>query len=298
MPETKDESRAALIAGLGCYTIWGLLPLWLYALHGRGVGALEVTAQRAFWAVLWAGALVLVAGKGPELARVLRDRKALGLLLASSLLIGANWLIYVAAVSSGRTLEASLGYYINPLLNMAAGAMFFRERIGRFGQAAIALAVAGVALQTIAVGHPPYVSLALATTFCAYGLIRKQVAADAQTGLFVETAILALPGLAFVLWLETRGLGHFRLDAPTTLLILCAGPLTVVPLALFSWAARRMPLVWLGFIQFIAPTLAFVIGVAAGEAFTPLRAAAFGFIWAGVAVFAFGAWRRMRWLAA
>lgn len=178
----KDESRAALLAGIGCYTLWGVLPLWMYALKGAGVGPWEITAQRAVWAVLWALGLVLVARKLPELRRVLSEPRTLALLLASALLIGANWLIYVIAVTSGRTLEASLGYYINPLMNMAAGALFFRERIDRFGYAAIALAVVGVVFQTVAVGHPPVMSLALALTFCAYGLIRKQVTADAQQG--------------------------------------------------------------------------------------------------------------------
>lgn len=294
----KDESRAALLAGIGCYTLWGVLPLWMYALKGAGVGPWEITAQRAVWAVLWALGLVLVARKLPELRRVLSEPRTLALLLASALLIGANWLIYVIAVTSGRTLEASLGYYINPLMNMAAGALFFRERIDRFGYAAIALAVVGVVFQTVAVGHPPVMSLALALTFCAYGLIRKQVTADAQTGLFVETAILALPGLAWVWWLQSRGEGHFGADLSTNLLLLAAGPLTVAPLALFAWAARRMPLVWLGFVQFIAPTLAFAVGVWAGELFTPLRAVSFAFIWVGVAVFAFGAWRRSRRVAA
>ncbi|MDP1631063.1 MAG: EamA family transporter RarD [Caulobacter sp.] len=298
MPPVKDEGRAALIASVGCYSLWGLLPLWMYALKAHGVGPMEITAERAVWAVLWAGGLVLVAGKRQELAAVLRQPKTLALLLLSALLIGANWLVYVLAVNSGRTLDASLGYYINPLMNMAAGAIFFRERIDRFGFAAIAMAAVGVIIQTAVVGHPPFASLALALTFCAYGLIRKQVAADAQTGLFVETAILTLPGLAFVVWLETRGMGHLRIDPATTLLILCSGPLTVAPLALFAWAARRMPLVWLGFIQFIAPTLQFIVGVAAGEAFTPLRGLAFAFIWVGVAIFAYGAWRRTRRLPA
>jgi chloramphenicol-sensitive protein RarD len=294
LPDVKDESRAALLAGIGCYSIWGLLPLWMYALRDAGVGAVEITAQRAVWAVLWAAALVLVARKLPELGRVVREPRTLGLLLLSAGLIGANWLIYVIAVNSGRTLEASLGYYINPLMNMAAGAIFFRERIDRFGYAAIALAAAGVVAQTFAVGHPPVMSLALAVTFCAYGLIRKQVTADAQTGLFVETAILAVPGLIWVAVLQSGGQGHLGAGAWPTLLLLAAGPLTVAPLALFSWAARRMPLVWLGFVQFIAPTLAFFVGVWSGEAFTPLRALAFGFIWVGVAVFAFGAWVRHR----
>lgn len=297
MPPARDEGRAALIAGLGCYTIWGLFPIYMHALGSAGVSPLEITAQRTAWALLWAAGLVLLARKGTELGRVLREPRTLGLLLASSLLIGVNWLLYVIAVNSGRTLEASLGYYINPLMNMAAGALFFRERIDKFGLTAIALAAVGVAVQTAAVGHPPLLSIGLAISFCGYGLIRKQVRADAQTGLLVETAILGLPALAYVIWLQRQGLGHFGADAWTTILLLCAGPLTVAPLVLFSWAARRLPLVALGFLQFIAPTLQFFVGVASGEAFTPLKAAAFAFIWLGVGVFAFGAWRRTRRLA-
>lgn len=297
MPPERDEGRAALIAGLGCYTIWGLFPIYMYALGHAGVQPLEITAQRTSWALLWAAGLVLAAKKGPELRQVLREPRTLGLLLGSSLLIGINWLLYVIAVTSGRTLEASLGYYINPLMNMAAGALFFRERIDRFGLTAIALAAIGVAVQTAAVGHPPLLSLGLAISFCGYGLIRKQVRADAQTGLFIETAILTVPALAYVVWLQRQGLGHFGADGWTTFLLLCSGPLTVAPLALFSWAARRLPLVWLGFLQFIAPTLQFFLGVAVGEAFTPLKAAAFAFIWIGAGVFAFGAWRATRRLA-
>ena len=179
MPPAKDEGRSALIAALGCYTIWGLFPIYMHALGAAGVSPLEITAERTAWALVWAGALVLVARKGDELRQVLREPRTLGLLLASALLIGVNWLTYVIAVNSGRTLEASLGYYINPLLNMAAGALFFRERIDRFGLAAIAFAAIGVAVQTAAVGHPPVLSLILAVSFCGYGLIRKQVRADA-----------------------------------------------------------------------------------------------------------------------
>ncbi len=294
MTEVKDESRAAVLAGAACYTLWGILPLWMYALKHAGVEPMEITAQRAVWAVVWAALLVVVARKLPELRQVVRNPKTMGLLLLSALLIGANWLIYVIAVNSGRTLEASLGYYINPLMNMAAGALFFRERIDRFGFVAIGLAAVGVAVQTVAVGHPPILSIGLALTFCAYGLIRKMVAADAQTGLFVEAAVLTLPALAYVIWLQNQGMGHFGQDGPTTLLLLVAGPLTVAPLALFAWAARRMPLVWLGFLQFIAPTLQFLVGVWSGEAFTALKAVAFAFIWIGAGVFALGAWRRTR----
>lgn len=297
MQPAKDEGRAALLSAFGCYTIWGLFPIYMHALGHAGVSPVEITAERAAWAVLWAAGLVLIARKQGELTQILREPRTVGLLFGSAILISINWLLYVVAVNSGRTLEASLGYYINPLLNMAAGALFFRDRIDRFGATAIGLAALGVAVQTAAVGHPPLLSLGLALSFCGYGLIRKQVRADAQTGLLVETAILAVPATLYVFWLQRQGLGHFGSSPSTTALLLLSGPLTIAPLALFSWAARRISLVWLGFIQFISPTLQFFVGIASGEAFTPMRAVAFSFIWLGVAVFAFGAWRRTRRLA-
>jgi chloramphenicol-sensitive protein RarD len=162
------------------------------------------------------------------------------------------------------------------------------------GKIAIVLATIGVGVQTIALGHLPLISLGLGISFCAYGVIRKQVKADAQTGLFFECAYLSLPGLAYVLWLQSTGAGHFLGGWNIALLLLAAGPATVAPLALFAWSARRLSLTALGFLQFVAPTLQFFVGLALGEAFTPLRALSFAFIWAGVAVFAWGAWQASR----
>ena len=144
----------------------------------------------------------------------------------------------------------------------------------------------------------PIISLGVALSFCLYAILKKQVKADAQTGLFIECVYLAIPGLLYVLHLQATGVGHFGTAVPVTTLLMIAGPATVVPLVLFAWSARRMPLSAMGFLQFIAPTIQFAIGVALGEAFTPLRALSFGFIWAGVAVFAYGAWKRTRVIAA
>jgi chloramphenicol-sensitive protein RarD len=151
-----------------------------------------------------------------------------------------------------------------------------------------------VAVQTLALGHLPLISLGLAVSFCAYGVLRKQVRAEAQTGLLIECLYMALPGLAYVLWLQQQGGGHFLAGPSHTLLLLVAGPATVVPMVLFAWAARRLSLTALGFLQFTAPTLQFCVGLWLGESFTPMRALSFGFIWAGVAVFAYGAWRASR----
>ena len=289
-------ARGAVIAGVACYTLWGVLPLYLHAVAAAGPAPLEVIAHRALWSVPWAGLLALWAGQSRHCLAVLRTPRTLGLLTASALLIAGNWTLYVWAVAHGRILEGSLGYYINPLMNMAAGALLFRERLDWVGWSAIGLAAVGVAAQTVALGHPPYVSLVLALTFTGYGLIRKQVAAEAQTGLFVECLVLAPLALGYILWLGQSGAGHFLAGPSPTILLLLAGPVTVVPLMLFAWAARRLPLSTIGFLQFIGPTLQFFIGVEGGESLTLLRAASFGFIWAGVAVFAFGAWRKTRGL--
>ena len=293
-PSASGPARGAVVAGVACYTLWGVLPLYLHAVAAAGPAPLEIIAHRALWSVPWAGLLVLLARQGRHALEVLKTPRTVALLALSALLIALNWTLYVWAVAQGRILEGSLGYYINPLMNMAAGAILFRERLDWVGWSAIALAALGVGVQTLALGHPPYISLILALTFTAYGLIRKQVSADAQTGLFVECLVLAAPTLAYIIWLERTGAGHFLVGVKPALLLLLAGPVTVVPLMLFAWAARRLPLSTIGFLQFIGPTMQFIIGVAGGESLTPLRAASFGFIWAGVAVFAIGAWRKTR----
>ncbi|HEX8231941.1 MAG TPA: EamA family transporter RarD [Caulobacteraceae bacterium] len=285
------EPRAAVLAGLFCYFTWGLVPLLMKALAGAGAGAWETTAHRCFWSVFLAAGLVWLSRQGGELGRVLRDARTLGWLFLSALLIGINWTLFTWASQNHHNLDASLGYYLNPLINMAAGALLFRERISRAGWVAVALAAAGVVLQGVALGRLPLVSLTLALSFGAYGIIRKRVRADAQSGLLVECLVLAGPALVYILWLQGRGGGHFG-DPLTAALLLLAALLTVIPLASFSWAARRMPLSTLGFLQFIAPTMQFAIGAAFGETLTPLRLMSFGVIWAGVAVFVWSLWAR------
>ena len=288
------ESRLALGAGLGCYLIWGIVPLVFQAMGKLGVSSWEILANRTVWAVPMALVFVLVAKQGREVLALLKTPRTMAWLTFSAALIAANWSIYIWAVNSGRVLETSLGYYINPLLAMAAGALIFNERIDRLGAVAIALAAVGVTVQAIAIGGLPLVSLALAFSFGGYGIVRKRVTASAQAGLLIECLLLVGPGLAYVLWLQRAGLGHLGATLPATAWLLACGPSTAVPLVLFSWAARRIPLSTLGFLQFIGPTIAFVIGVVQGESFTPLRAASFVFIWGGAAVFAFAAWRRSR----
>jgi chloramphenicol-sensitive protein RarD len=295
-PEPDGTARRALAAGFFCYLIWGWVPLYFQALGRAGVDPYELLAQRTAWGVLASLALVLAARQWPQVVALAKDPRTLGWLLLSSLLIAGNWLVYIIAVNNGRVLEGALGYYINPLINMAAGALLFRERINRIGLVSIALASVGVILQAVALGRLPLTPLALAFSFAAYGVVRKQINAEAQTGLFIECLFLGVPGALYALWLQAHGGGHFG-NLTTALLLVGSGIVTVTPLALFSWAARRMPLSTMGFLQFLGPTIGFFIGVAQGEAFTPMRAASFACIWAAALMFAYGAWRATRTVA-
>jgi chloramphenicol-sensitive protein RarD len=296
--DDAKTNSTALAAGIACYLIWGFVPLVFQAIGRQGVGSWEILAHRTLWAAPTAFVFVLMARQGRQAAGVLRNPRALGWLVVSTALIAANWSVYIWSVNSGRVLESSLGYYITPLINMAAGALIFRERIDRIGGVAIGLAGLGVAVQTAALGHLPLVSLTLAFSFGFYGVVRKQMTTDAQTGLFFECLLLSIPGLAYVLWLEGQGANHFTASGVTAAWLVASGPITAIPLLLFAWAARRIPLSLMGFLQFLAPSIAFFIGVAQGEPFTPLRALSFAFIWGGAAVFTYGAWRRSRMVAA
>ncbi|THD52694.1 EamA family transporter RarD [Phenylobacterium sp.] len=288
------ESRLALTAGIVCYLIWGIIPLVFQVMGRLGMSPLEILANRTVWAVPMALIFVLAARQGPEVLAAFRNPRSLAWLALSAVLICANWSIYIWAVNSGRVLETALGYYINPLIGMAAGALIFNEKIDRLGYVAIALAAIGVVVQAVAVGGLPAVSLALALSFGGYGIVRKRVAVSAQAGLLVECLLLAGPGLAYVLFLQKMGAGHLTASLPSTLWLLSCGPFTAVPLVLFSWAARRIPLSSLGFLQFLGPTTGFAIGFMEGEAFTPLRGLSFLFIWGGAVVFAYAAWKRSR----
>lgn len=294
MTAPADEGRRALIAGVLCYVVWGLTPALFIFIGRAGASPLDILAHRTVWSAPWAGLLVLMSGRVRQVATVIAHPRRLALLALSAVAIVANWGLFVWAVNNGHNIEAALSYFITPLLNMAAGALFFRERIGRFGQAAIALASLGVALDAVSLGHLPLLSLAIAVIFWIYGLIRKQIAVEADVGLFVECLLMCLPGLGLAVWQHQAGGDIFTRSAPDALLMMATGPATVIPLVLFAWSARRLPLSTLGFLQFIAPTFGFLIGLATGERLSPLGVAAFGFVFAGCGVFMFGAWRAAR----
>ena len=297
MSTTHDESdaRRGFTAAFAAFLTWGLLPLFIGLL--KAAGAIEIMAHRVVWACLFVFGYLALRGELGKVATVLRDAATLRRLAASAVLISANWLLYVWAVTAGHVVEASLGYYINPLFNVLAGSVFFGEKINRPGYIAIGLATVGVVVQGLALGEFPWVALLLASSFCAYGVVRKRASADAQTGMLVECLVLLVPAISYVVFLEHTTGGVFARHLDASLVLILCGPATVLPLVAFAFAARRLPLTVMGFMQFIAPTLQFIVGLQSGEHMTPLRAVSFAFIWGGAAVFAFGAWRRSRMVA-
>lgn len=277
--------RRALAAAVSAYLFWGLMPLLFRAGEAAGSAALETVAWRIAAATPLAFALVVATGRLPALRALFAQPRNLLPLALSAALVAVNWTVYVSAVDAGHTLDASLGYYILPLINLAAGAWLFGERLDAPRWAAAALAAVGVALQAAALGGVPWISLTLAVSFAGYGIVRKRAAADAQTGLFVECALLLAPALGYIAWLSAHGHASFGSSPAATVILLLGGPATALPLFLFAVGARGLPLTLVGFLQFLSPTLQFALGLEGGERLSPLGLVAFGFIWAGVAVF-------------
>lgn len=275
------ETRTGLIAGLGAYLMWGLLPLYLKLLSG--IPAADVLANRILWSLLLIGAIMLATGGLPRLRAVMATPRLLLLLLASAMLIAINWLIYTWAILNGHVLDTSLGYFINPLISIVFGVVLLGERLAPVQWLAVALAGLGVAIIAIANGALPLISLGVALSFALYGLVRKYAAVDAVTGLLVETVILAPIALA---WLLTRPEGLLGRPLATEALLIAGGALTAVPLLLFGVATRWLKLSTIGLMQYIAPTMVFLLAVFLfGEVLTTARLLAFGCIWTGLALY-------------
>ncbi|MEO0982665.1 MAG: EamA family transporter RarD [Pseudomonadota bacterium] len=277
-----QEIRLGLLAGVGAYTIWGLLPLYFRALGH--VSPEEMLAHRIIWALPAGVALIAIAARWRDL-RAACTPSRLGWLGLAAALIGLNWFVYIWAVGQERVMEASLGYYINPLVNVVLGAAFLSERLRPAQWVAVGLAALGVALMAGALGQVPWVALILCFTFAFYSLIRKRVAVDGRAGFVVEAAFLfPFATLWMGLHLASGGplWGAGGWDVP---LLLAAGPITAAPLILFAVSAKRLRLSTIGMMQYLGPTLQFLIALAFGERFGWTHAAAFGFIWLALAVF-------------
>ncbi|WP_423601956.1 EamA family transporter RarD [Sphingomonas sp. MS122] len=282
-PERLD--RTGLLQGLGAYGIWGLLPLFFWLLAGVDSG--EVVAMRVLWSVVLLGLLIVALRRVPQFLAAIRSRRAMTYLGISAALISVNWLVYVWAVQHNHVLEASLGYFLNPLVNVLLGVVLLRERLGAAQIAAVALAAIGVAVLAAGAGQGIWISLALAFSFGFYGLVRKIAPVESLEGLTIETAILAPVAAAYLYWLSGHaGLG-FGQTPLWTVTLAVSGVVTATPLLLFAAAARRLPYSTLGLLQYLAPTMQFLLAISFfGETMTMAHAICFALIWTGLAVYA------------
>ncbi|MBI6854073.1 EamA family transporter RarD [Pseudomonas cichorii] len=286
--------RRGYILGLSAYIIWGLFPMYFKLL--ATVPALEIIIHRAIWSALF-GSLLLLFWKHPGWWRELRENpKRLAVLALSGSLIACNWMVYVWAVNNGRMVEASLGYYINPLINVLLGMVLLGERLRRLQWLAVLLAATGVAQQVWQAGNLPWVSLILPLTFGFYGLIRKKAPVAALPGLVVETWMLVPLALAWLLLNPIAQTAQPEFwTTSQALWLAAAGPVTLVPLVCFNAAARHLPYTALGFLQYVAPTLVLALAVLLyGEHLNTSTIVTFVFIWAGLAIYSVDAWLRLR----
>lgn len=265
--------------------MWGFLPLYFLLL--KGVEPVEIVAQRVLWSLALLLPIAAVIGRWRALKLALGDRRLLLQLGISSALIAANWLVYVWAVFNGHVLAASLGYFLNPLINVALGTIVLKERLTRGQAAAVALAALGVAVLAVEASDGLWISLALALSFGLYGLVRKMAAVESLEGLTIETALLAPFGLAYLAWLAATGEVAFGDGLDISLLLVLAGAVTATPLLLFAAAARRIRYSTLGLLQYLAPSIQFVLAITVfGEALETAQLACFALIWAACLVYA------------
>jgi chloramphenicol-sensitive protein RarD len=283
-----EPSRAAfrgVMAAGACYLLWGLLPLYWRQL--ASIDARELIAHRIVWSGVFVAAITSLSGGWKEVRTAFGSARLLALNLLSSVLLTANWLVYVWSVNHGHILETSLGYFLLPLVNVALGRLVLHEHLRPTQWLAIAVAALGVALQVLQAGRLPWIALTLAATFGSYGLLRKRSTLGSLTGLTVETALLTPAALAYLAWCHYQGTGALgRADWPTQGWVLCAGAITAVPLLLFAYGARRIRLTTLGLLQYLSPSVSFCLGVLVyHEAFGRDRFVSFALIWLGLALY-------------
>ncbi|MFK0232107.1 EamA family transporter RarD [Streptomyces vinaceus] len=292
--KAENEQRTGLLYGFGAYGMWGLVPLFWPLL--KPSGAIEILAHRMVWSLGVVGILLLAMGRWAWIRDLLRRPRKLGLTALAASVISVNWGLYIWAVNNGAVVEASLGYFINPLVTIAIGVLVLGERLRRAQWAAVAIGVAAVLVLAVGYGRPPWISLVLAFSFATYGLIKKKLNMGGVESLAAETALLFPPALGYLLWLgaqgrstfASEGLGHASLLAAT-------GLVTAVPLVFFGAAAIRVPLSTLGLLQYLAPVFQFGLGVVYfHEAMPPERWAGFSLVWVALALLTWDALRTAR----
>lgn len=276
--------KKGLLYALGAYGLWGLFPLyWKFVKH---VPALQVIGHRIGWSFVLLILVVLATGQWRQIRSFL-TRRVLAVYLATGLLLSVNWLIYVWGVNEGYIVETSLGYFINPLLSVLLGVVFLRERLRLAQWLPIGLATAGVIYLTLTYGRLPWIALSLAFSFGLYGLVKKLAPLGSLHGLTLETGMVFVPAIAYLLFAELRGEGHFLHDGlATDLFLMGAGAVTTVPLLMFASAVQRIPLTMVGLMQYIAPTIQFLIGVSVyKEPFDQTRLIGFSLVWVALVIF-------------
>ena len=281
MTTPRDLPQGILAATLA-YVIWGVVVIYWKLLPG--VSPWEILGHRVLWSVVLLTPIILALGRLSPVLAIFRDWKRTAALLASSVLIAANWGIFIWSVTEGRIVEIALGYYINPLFAIALGVLLLGEQLSKWRIAAFVLAAIGVAVQAVALGGLPWISLVLASSFAVYGYVRKVVQVEALDGLFIETLIVApFAILGFLLLMQDGELAFAHGNSLTDIMLTGAGAVTALPLWLFAFAARRVRLSTMGFLQYIAPTISLVIAVTIyDEHFGTVRIVSFGLIWAAL----------------
>lgn len=293
-PEEQQRSRQGVLLAIGAYTMWGIAPIYFKSI--AEVSPLEILSHRVIWSFFLLAALLHFGRHWRSVRDIIKNKTKMMFLVSTAILVGANWLIFIWAVNSNHMLDASLGYYINPLINVLLGMVLLGERLRKLQWFAVVLAACGVLVQLIVFGSVPVVAIALAMSFGFYGLLRKKVSVEAQTGLFIETLVM-LPAAAIYLLFIASSPTSNMLDNPMQLntLLIAAGVITTLPLLCFTGAATRLKLSTLGFFQYIGPSLMFLLAVLIyGEPFTSDKAITFAFIWGALVVFSFDGLRNNR----
>ncbi|MER8491051.1 EamA family transporter RarD [Mesorhizobium australicum] len=284
-PDADGKARRGFLLALGAYLLWGLLPFYMKAVAHLPLA--EVIAHRIVWSVPIAAAVLVWAGRTTDFKVAIRSPRTIAMAALTAALISVNWGIYVWAIAVDRTVERALGYYINPLVNVVVGALLLGERLDRLQIAAVVLAAVAVAVLTVDGGKLPWVSLALAFSFAAYGFFRKTLPIGPSQGFLLEVLLLSVPALGYIVFLIATGQDHFVSSNGTdTALLIGCGPVTAVPLLLFAFGAKLLRLSTIGIMQYIAPTMVFLIAVLIfDEPFGTTQAVAFALIWAALAVY-------------
>ncbi len=282
--DTK-ATDSGLAVGIAAYLMWGFLPLLFNLL--RDVGSTTLVANRTLWSLLFVGIILMVAGRTAEVRAVLRDRAGTLRMGLGALFLAANWLIYVYSVETNQVLEASFGYFINPLVNVAFGMVLLNEKLNRVQVVAIAIAAIGIAIQAAGLGNFPVIAVTLAVTFAIYSYLRKTAKATALAGLFVETLVLSPVALAYLAFvsISNGSLGPMA-DPYSLFLLILTGPGTAIPLLLFAFAVQRLRLTTMGMLQYISPSIQFVLAlVLFGEHLNATRLISFALIWLSLIIF-------------